>query len=228
MAFLVSELITEAYEHLGVITPGETISSDQQAYGFLLLKQMYSVWSAEQVMAYLIYHQDFTLTAGTDKYTVGTGGTLVATARPVRITSWQSSSGNISTSGLVVGFDELRAKAQNATGKRSVLAEMVAADFNYPSINIEVFPVPDTSPGTLGLDYYSPLIEFAAVGTDIASLPDGFHQALAYNLAVALAPQFARVGGVTPELAANAQNSKAVIVQKNALILGLTQAPQAA
>ena len=228
MAFLVSELITEAFTHLGVITPSESISTDQQTNAFLVLKQMYSGWSADRLMAYLIYHQAFTLIAGTNKYTVGTAGSLVSTARPVAITGWDSRSGNFSTGGTVMSFEEFRAKYQNPTAKRSVLVEAVAADFLYPAINIEVYPTPDTSPGTLTLDYYSPLIEFAAVGTDIAALPDGFHQALAYNLAVALAPQYARVGGVTPELASMAQNSKAMIAQKNAAILGLNQAPAAA
>lgn len=227
MATLVSDIIDQAFIDLGVIQPGETITAAMLANAFLVLKQMYSGWSADRLMAYLIYHQAFTLVAGTSKYTVGTTGSLVATARPVAITGWQSAIGNISTGGVVMNFDEFRAKYQNLTGKRSQLAEAVAADFLFPNINIEVYPTPDTSPGTLTLDYYSPLVEFAATSTSL-TLPDGYEAALHTNLALALAPQYARVGGVTPELLKAAQDAKAFIVQKNAAILGLSQAPAAA
>ena len=224
---LVSDIITEAFVDLAVIQPGETISSDMQANAFLVLKQMLSNWSVDQALAYLNVHGDFNLVAGTAAYTVGTTGSLATAARPVRIVSWQSRSGNFSNGGACISFDEFRAKQQNLTAKRSVLAEMVAADTGYPTIAIEVFPVPDTSPGTLRLDYWTPVVEFASVGTTV-NLPDGWEAAVHFNLAVQLAPQYARQTGITPELAANAKNTLAELKAKNAAILGIAGAQEAA
>jgi hypothetical protein len=76
----------------------------------------------------------------------------------------------------------------------------------------------------LQLDYYSPLPVFVAVG-DAITLPEGYVRALEFNLAIELAPRYARVGGVDKALAANAQNSKEAIAAKNAQILGLVSQP---
>ena len=217
---LVSDIIAQAFLDLGVIQPGETVSSDMQANAFVVLNQMISNWSVDQALAYLNVHQAFTLTAGTATYTVGTAGTLSTSARPLRVVSWKSQSGNFANGGPCLSFDEFRAKQQNLTAKRSVLAEMVAADASYPSINIEVFPVPDTSPGTLTLEFWTPVVAFASVGTTV-TLPDGWEAAIHFNLAVQLAPQYARQTGITQELAANAQNTLNALKAKNAAILGI-------
>lgn len=224
---LVSDLITESFIDLGVIAPGETITTAMQTNAFLVLQQMMAGLSVEQAMNYVVYHQIFTLVAGTSAYTVGTGGTLVATANPNRITGWQSISNNFRNGGQIISFEEFHATIKDPFGSRSIIAQAVAADQLYPSINILVWPTPDTSPASLQLDYYASLPAYSTVG-DTVTLPDGWQAMLHFNLAIALAPQYARQGGVPDALAANAQNSKALIVQKNAAIIGLTQAPQQA
>lgn len=224
MSQTVSDIITSAFVNLAVIRPGETIdATTMRDPAFIVLQQVWSGMSAEPTMAYLVYHQAFTLVAGTETYTVGTGGTLVSTARPVQILGWQSASGNFRNGGRVISFDELRALAKDNLGATSVIAQAVAADMLFPAINIQVFPKPATAPGTLTLDYTSPLVPFAAV-TDVLALPDGYEAMLTFNLALALAPQYARQSGVPAALAANAQNSKALIAAKNGSILGLQQA----
>ncbi len=227
MSVLVSELIDEAFIDLGVIQPGETISSSMLQNAFLMLKQMVSSLSTERAMNYVAQHQTFTLAAGTSIYTVGTAGSLASVAQAIMITAWNASFGNFSTGGQIISFDEFRAKTLNATARRSILPELVAADQAFPNINLEVFPPPDVNPGTLRLDYFSPIPVFASTATSL-TLPDGWELMLHSNLAVKLAPQYARTSGITPELAALAQNSKEAIMQKNAAILGLTQGPQAA
>ncbi len=223
----VAELIDQAFVDLAVIAPGDGITALMLTQGFSMLNMMWGNWSAERVMAYLAQHGNFTPVAGTSTYTLGTGGTFTTSARPVRVTAWSSSVGNFSNGGAIMGFDEFRAKTLNATARRSQLPELVAADQEYPSINIELFPTPDTTPGTLRLDYWIPLVQFSSTGQTL-TLPDEYFAALHFNLAVALAPQYARQGGITPELAANAQNTKAAIMQKNAEIIGLAAQQQAA
>lgn len=226
MAATVSaDIITPAFLDLAVIQPGGAPSNSMRDAAFLLLNQQIDALSTEWVTAYVVYHQAFTLTAGTTNYTVGTAGTLASTARPIRITGWTSyTTQGFRNGGQIMSFEALHAAAKDNTGSLdAVLAQMVAADQAYPAINIEVFPAPAASPGTLRLDYYSPLTQFAAVG-DAVALPDGYIQMLRTMLAVQLYPQYARVGGNTLEvLGAAAKNAKDQIAAKNAAILGLQQ-----
>ncbi len=227
MATLVSDLINQSFVDLGVIQPGETISATMQTAAFAMLNQLLSAWSTEQTMAYQLVTQGFSLTPGTSLYSLGVGGNLSTAQRVVRVTGWRSTSGNFVNGGEPISFEQFYATVKDPTAKTSVLAEVVAADFSFPLINILVWPPPATAPGALGLRFWSPLTAFGSI-SDTVTLPDGWEQALHFNLAIVLSPQYARVGGVTPELAANAQNSKGAIVAKNAAILGQNQAPPAA
>jgi hypothetical protein len=226
MPTLVSDIIQQSFNDLGVTKSGELISPTMQLFAFALLNQYWSSLSAEPTMAYLYTHQSFNLTGGTTIYTLGVGGSLNTAARPVRVTGWTSASGNFRNGGRIISFEELHALAKNATAKRSVLAEAVAADMAFPLLNLEVFPPPDAGPGSLILDYWTPLVPFATVA-DALNLPPGFEAFLHFNLAIQLAPQYARQGGVPAALAADAANSKKVIMDNNAAILGLVQAQPA-
>lgn len=223
MATVTQAIIVPAFQDLGVVRPGASITTALSDAALIVLNQGIDGLSAEQAMANVLYHQSFTLTAGTSVYTVGTAGTLVSTARPVRITGWQSKSGDFKNGGQCVSFEKLHEQQKDNLGMRSVLAEMVAADFAYPAINLEVWPTPDASPGNLILDYYSPLAQFAAVG-DTVTLPDGYVQLLRTQLAKDLYPQYARVGGNNKEdIFAAWQNAKSQIATKNSAILSLVQ-----
>ncbi len=223
MANTVADLIDEAFIDLGYMQPGDSISPDMLGNAFRMINQLISSWGAERLVNPKLTHTTFPIiSAGTSAYTMGTTGFLTTTAVPIQVTGWTQNSGQFSTGGKIISFDEFRAKTLNATARRSVLAELVAADQSYPLITVEMFPTPDTAPGDLRLDYYMALAPFASTATTV-DLPPGYELALHSNLAVALAPQYARSSGITPELAALAQNSKAVIVQKNAEILGIGQ-----
>ncbi len=225
MSVLVSDLIQQSFVDLGVIQPGELITSTMQAAAFTILQQMVSGWNAEEPMAYQLQLQGFTPTVGATVYSMGVGAGINTPFRPVRVISWTASSGGFVASGNIVSLAEFRARSQNPTAKASVLPEMIACDTGFTYIGIYVFPAPTAGAGVVSLQYWIPLV-IATVG-DTLTLPDGWEAALHFNLAIALSPQYARVGGVTPELEANAQNSKALIAKKNAEILGLMQqAPQ--
>ena len=90
---------------------------------------------------------------------------------------------------------------------------VLGADTAWPLANVRIFPAP-ASAASVELTYWVPLTAFTAV-SDAVSLPPGFEQMLHSNLAVVLYPQYPRAGGIPPELAALAQNSKAAIIQQN-------------
>jgi hypothetical protein len=169
-------------------------------------------------------HTSFALTAGTNIYTLGTGGSLVTAARALRVTGAQSVSGGFRSVLKVMSFDQFAAEVADPIAQTSVLGEVLAADGSFPSINLKIFPMPAGNPGALWLDYWSALAQFATVG-DTINLPDGWARALHYNLALEIYPQYARAGGIDPVLAAKAQESKGALNALNAEILGRQQAP---
>lgn len=233
MAVLVSDLIVQAFINLAVIQPGEGITSTMQTSALAYLLQMQAGWVAEDLMNFNAVELGFPLTANVDGYTLGIGGTFDTFAQNItRVTSWGARSGNFTSGGNISTIDQFHA-AQNAKAAIAVLPELVAADNHYPLITIRVYPFPTPVYGsgtmaTLLLKGWYQTPAFGALSDSVDNLPPGYQAALHFNLAIALSPQFSRVGGVTPELAANAQTSKGIIVAKNAAVLGYSQQQPAA
>ncbi len=233
MATLVSDIIQEAFVDLSVVQPGELISNSPsiQNAALLVLLQMQASWIAEDLMNFNAVELGFTLVSNVDAYTLGIGGTFDTFAQNIhRVTSWNARSGNFKSGGLIATIDQFH-QAANANAKTAVLPELVAADTRFPLIDIRVYPFPvgvfvGGQMATLNLQGWYNTPAFANLTDNVDNLPPGYVAALHFNLAIALSPQYARVGGVTPELAANAQTSKGIIVAKNAAILGFTQTPQ--
>lgn len=222
---LVSDIINQAFEALGVIRPGEAVTTAIQTSAFLVLGERWALAQLDRAMSNQVFHQSFTLTAGTSIYTVGTGGSLVSTANPIRITGWASVSGNFRNGGSPMSFEEFAAKIKDPLGASTVLVQELAADNAAPPINIRVFPTPAASPGALILDYFGQMTQFATVG-DTLSFAPGYNEFLRTDLAMALYPQYARATALTMQaLAQNLANAKNTIRALNAEILGLVQAP---
>lgn len=225
MATLVSDIINQAFEDLGVIRPGETITGNLQASAFLALQQRWALNCLEKTFSTQWFHQTFGLNGGVSAYTVGIGGALAATANPIEIVSWRSVSVAFESAGDIISFEEFDAKWQNFYSEGSVLAKMVASDSGYPLKTIRVAPVPATPPGNLILTYYGVMTQFATVGDALAFAP-GYEDFLHNDLALALYPRYARAGAQSLQaLQGNRQNALQVITALNARINGLVQAP---
>ena len=221
---LVSDIINQAFLDIGGYAVGETITGAEQTDAFLRLNQMLSSWSTEQLTCPDFQHEEFSLTAGTNLYTLGPAGSLVTSARVLRITGGQSVSGNFRSALKIMSFDQFAATIADPLSGATVLGEVLAVDGSFPSINLRIHPMPAASPGGLWLDFWSAIAQFVTVG-DTVTLPDGWQDALHFNLALRLYPQYARAGGIDPTLAANAQTTKGALNALNAQILGMMQAP---
>jgi hypothetical protein len=228
----VADLIYKAFLNLAVIQPGEILNATIQNQALPYLLDMQASWIAEDLMNYNAVELGYTLVQNVDTYTLGIGGTFDTFAQNVhRVTSWNARSGNFKSGGRIVTIDEFHALA-NPNAEAATLPKLVAADTHFPLINIRVHPFPapvygGSTMAAINLQGWYNTPAFGALGDSVDNLPPGYINALHYNLAIALSPQYARVGGVTPELMANATNSKGVIVAKNAAILGFSQQPQA-
>ena len=99
-------------------------------------------------------------------------------------------------------------------GTSSVLPKYMAADNEFPLINIQLYPVPAASPGTITINSWTALTAFGDV-TDTISLPQGYERALHLGLAVELWPQypkgnFAQLKGIADD----AKNSLMQLTQQ--------------
>jgi hypothetical protein len=217
--FQVFQVILDAFVDLKQIVPGELVTAAEQADAFARLNQMLASWSIEKWMVPSFEHRSFALTAGTTDYTLGTGGSLVTPARPIRVTGAASVAGNFRSAVKVVGYDQFAAEVGDEAAAADVLAKILAADGTSPSINVRVFPVPAASPGQLQLDYWSAIAAFNTVADQI-SLPLEFKDALHFNLAVRLHSIYWPKRAIDPVLLANAEATKGAIADLHRRILG--------
>ncbi len=224
-----SSIIQQAFQDLGVVVVGEAVSSAVQADAFLKYKALLSSTAEEGVMALSILTGTGVTSTGTDTYAMGltgVGAPITTLLEPVRAISWKAKLSPFETGGRIASIQELRdaIKNSNGTGRTSALPEIVACTTNIPgapsTILITLWPTPSASNAALTIDYWGVQTVPVNVGDAIA-YNDGWEAYLVSNLALALAPQYARVSGITEALAVKARNSKEVIIQKNAAILAL-------
>lgn len=225
---LVSDIYNQSFIDLGVIRPGETISATLGADALAQLIQLWALRTLDQTLTYAWYHDGgLVLVAGTDAYTVGTGGSLVTTAAPIRITGWTCKSGGFQNAGKPVSFEQFDAEVKDPLATSSKLISILAADGQVPTKNIRVFPVPAASPGTLTLDYFGPMVQISTAGQSLSFGP-GYEYFMRKDLAVAMYPAYARSGALTIQtLTSQRDGAMALIQQNNAAIqqLGASAPP---
>lgn len=228
MATAYSQIILQAYAEVNVIQDtSETISSTLQSDAFLLMQQWLQEISMDRLLNCVAKHQTgLTLVAGTSGYTFGTGGTLTASVEPLAITGWSAVSGNFRTGGQPISYDRIRELAQNASGRVSTLPEALAADQANPTINLEVWPTPGTSPGTLSLDYWGKLTIPTSV-SDTVDGPPGFERLYALGLALQLETRYPLGDGPRALLERNYKMAETTLKTRVGAILSAAPQPAA-
>ena len=223
---LTSDIITQAFLDLGAISPFEGLNTSEQTDALLRLNQMLASWSTEGVTVFNRIHQSVSLTAAQATYTLGLaadGATLPLTSRPVRIAGVSFASGLFRKAAKMLSFEKFSALVDDAQGLSASMPEMFVYDNSFPLINVRLFPLPNSSATIMWLDYWAAI---TALGiSDTINMPPGYEDALHFNLALRLQPQYGRANGVDPALVTMAGESKAAIVKLNAEILGLMPAP---
>lgn len=183
--------ITRALRLIGAVASGETPAAGEMADGLTALNGMFGSWANERLLINAIVREEFTLTAGTAQYTLGTGGTL-NTARPSKIeragleivTGSQTSEIPLE----IITSDKYASIA--IKDLQSTLPQMVYPDGAYPLQTLSFYPVPSTA-NTFVMYSWKPLAAITDAATDI-SVPPGYDDAIDYNLAVRLAPEFGK------------------------------------
>jgi hypothetical protein len=206
------DLVTATLKLIGAVAPGETPAYEELNDGLLTLNRMIGSWSNESLLIHAKVREELTLTASDGEYTFGIGGNI-NTARPMKIEeALIEDVTNTPTAEYplkILTLAEWCAITQKDL--ESDIPTSLYVDNAYPLTTLSLYPVPSAA-NKLVLFSWKPITELTTLNTAI-SLPPGYEEALIYNLAIRLSPEYGRP--VSQEIAMIAGDSKASIKRMN-------------
>lgn len=206
----VQTVINRSLRIIGVLASGETPTANETSDALTALNAMLDSWRNDKLMVYA--QQDITvpLVASQASYTMGASGANVTTTAPVR-----PESAYVRKSGVDYALEEIDdAKYQAISQKTSEsdIPEYFFFNHSYPNATIYLYPVPNEV-NNLYLRVWTPYAAFSAA-TDTFTMPQGYEDAIVYNLAMNLWPEYPSVQ-LNPVVAKKAQESLASIKRLN-------------
>ena len=183
-------LIKAALRSIGAIATGETPTAAELADGLEAMRFMLRNWSTQNIRIYFTTTESVAL-SGATSYSWGTGGTI-ATARPVQIRVAYTADN------LVDIIDEAKYR-HLVVGNSGGSVQWLWYQPQYPLGYIYPWPL-DSS--TLYVHSLKELTDPTAITSSVA-FPTGYDDAIKWNLAVRLAPEYGKeASGTVAALAA--------------------------
>lgn len=201
-------IIDRALRLIGAIASGESPTTAEGTDALAALNALIDSWRNDRLMAYALSESTLTLTATDASYTIGTGGNI-DTTRPVKVESAFCRSGDVDYPVEVI--DKARYDAIPDKTTTSDIPQFLYYDSAVTTGNISLWPVPSTA-NVLHVTMWTVLSTLAAVSTTV-TLPPGYERALAYNLAIEIAPEYEKT--VSQEVAKIARESLAALKKIN-------------
>lgn len=200
--------IKAAMRLLGLLAPGEEPTADEAQGALESLQAMLDQWSNSGFLVPVITTESFALTNGQASYTYGSGGDFNSTRPQEILGAYIRGSGG--TDHPVTCINRERYNVIPNKGSPSLPQQLYFVP-GYPLANVYLDNAPDAA-YTLFLDTLKPLTTPAEL-TDSQSFPPGYDQAIRFNLAVNLAPEY----GKTPDpvVVARADESLADLKRQN-------------
>ena len=181
-----SDLIKDSLLLLTAKEAGESLTADEETDGLRALNRMLGSWSNQGLIQYGRTQISHTLTSGDGTYTIGASGDITTTV-PVTIESAFIRDANNNDLEIDLISDAQYASIQLKTTTASYPSWM---NYNreFPDGTLSLYPIPNAN-YTLFLNVIPQMATYS-LGSDTVSLPQGYEEAIVYNLAVRLAPQF--------------------------------------
>jgi hypothetical protein len=185
---IAGDILKRALRLAQVFAQGEDpTGTDEETDALSVLNSMLASWSAERLLVPALVTDTLVLTASDGEYTFGTGGDINS-ARPKRIEyAFIRDSGNNDYPVNIIHAQNYNEITLKSTTGRPAQLYFIA---EYPLARIKLYYVPNAAE-TLHMDSWKPLSSLAAAATTI-NLPGEYQMALEYNLAVAIAPEYAQ------------------------------------
>jgi hypothetical protein len=202
-----TEIITDALSLIGVTAVGETLTAEDYDHALRQLNMMLRYWS---IKANLWVKEDvqFTLTPGTQSYTVG-DGLDIATLRPSRL---DMALANLSTSDIEM---EVISKSEyNLIPNKTLQARALKVCYEAmrDSGTLWVWPTGVAGYTDITLTFKRPIQDFDDTDNN-PDFPPEWQLAIVYNLAVNLAPHY--LGAIPQDLASAAAQMLAVLMNND-------------
>lgn len=205
-----TSIVKSALRAIGAIASGEILKASELADGLEALNSMLDSWNSDSLMIYSAARETFTLTIGLNPHGIGIGSDL-STTRPKDIGLAYVALSD----GTEIPVSIITKEQYAAIPQKTIAGQPIALyyDSNFTNGNVYLYYVPDQA-YTLVLYNSRPLQQVDA--TTAFSLPNGYAEALKWNLAVKLAPEWGKASDKGLGLiAAQAANSKADIERAN-------------
>lgn len=218
------QLINGAFDVLGVKSPQDTMTGVDMADALRRLNMMINAWAAQSVTMPAFLRESFALVAGQGfptPYTIGDGGNW-DTTRPVRIDS-AALSLNSSTPPVEIPLAVLTDDAWAAIPVKTQSNAQPSGIYYVPQYSADlgavfVWPVVTTAVNTLILYRQQEIAEFPSLSAT-ATIPEGYTEAIEYNLALRLAAPYAVP--IPGDVAVLAREAFGVIVRRNIRIFDM-------
>jgi hypothetical protein len=206
------DVISASLRLIGALASGETPAAQEATDGLSALNRMIDSWSNESLTIYTKPREILTLVAGTASYTMGSGG-MLNTTRPLKIENAElrltDSSPVIERPIRIVNKDEFAGIISKAL--QSSIPMFLYAEGTYPLETLNFWPVPSVA-YQVALYSWKPLSNISTLDTAL-SFPLGYEEALIYNLAIRLTPEYGKP--LSEVVAAIAEESKGNIKRMN-------------
>lgn len=203
-----ADLITSSLRLLGVKAQGQRATGAEAVDALAVLNELIDSWNSYTGLLYATTTATLPLT-GASSYTIGPTGQIQSSSRPSKLVgAWvRDASGNDYSLNVLANSDygNVSAKETTATQPTNIYLEN-----GSPNSRIFLYPI-GASVGSLILQFAAPLSEVEL--NTIETLPSAYRQALRFNLAVVLAPEY----GIepTPTVQMTALTSKSMIINSN-------------
>lgn len=205
-------IIKRSLRLIGVLAAGESPSGEEQNDALQALNEFLGSLSNEKLMLYDDNEEELQLVAGTQSYTIGSGGDF-DTVRPMKITRARlkivTQTPNYELPMSVATENEWASITQKTTSSKIVTH--LYYDATYPLGTIEVYPNPSAAEKVI-INSQKLIKSFSSASTTL-NMPEGWEQMLAFNLAVILAPEYGRP--VDPAVMNEAMRSKRALRMTN-------------
>lgn len=208
------DLITASLRLLGVKAQGQSATGAEAMDALEVLKEMIDAFNASDALLFHTKTLVYPLATLSQTYTMGPTGQIVVPTRPTRLVNAvirDNSNSPANDIRLLILSDK---DYLNITTK-GVTSDFPAAiymDRNFPNATIYLWPVPSDTSKSLVMQYLEPLSTSLTLDTQV-DLPPAYRQAMRYNLAVLLAPEYGLEAPQTVQLMA--MTSKTQITNAN-------------
>lgn len=182
MSVTASDIITRSMKALQVVGGNEVPSATEANDGLIAFNAMLDSWSNENLFAYAVQEQSFTLVVGTNQYTIGSGGVINVT-RPLDIVqAYVQDASNNNFMMTILPRDKWNQIGDRSTNITSQLPDTLFYDPQYPLGVINIFPTPLLG-YTVFFDSMLQQNQFSSL-TAALTMPPGYELAYVSNLAM--------------------------------------------